>query len=78
MTLPLDTLKIDQTFTSGLGLAKDAAAIVTSIIAMAHAVDLTVIAEGVEHVHQLELLKSLDCDLAQGYHLGHPTPADEV
>jgi diguanylate cyclase (GGDEF)-like protein/PAS domain S-box-containing protein len=78
MTLPLDTLKIDQSFTSGLGESKDAAAIVTSIIAMAHAVDLTVIAEGVEHPEQLELLRSLDCDQAQGYLLGRPAPATEV
>ncbi|WP_245811789.1 sensor domain-containing protein [Actinophytocola xinjiangensis] len=78
MTLPLDTLKIDRTFVSGLGESRDAEAIVTSIIAMAHAVDLTVVAEGVEHEHQLEILRELGCDLAQGYHLGRPVPADQL
>jgi EAL domain-containing protein (putative c-di-GMP-specific phosphodiesterase class I) len=75
LTLPLDTLKIDQSFTAGLGRSKDAEAIVTSIIAMAHAVDLTVIAEGVEQPLQLDILRHLGCDQAQGYHLGRPTPA---
>jgi diguanylate cyclase (GGDEF)-like protein/PAS domain S-box-containing protein len=78
LTLPLDTLKIDQTFTAGLGRSKDAEAIVTSIIAMAHAVDLTVVAEGVEEPHQLEILRRLHCDQAQGYHLGRPVPAAEL
>jgi diguanylate cyclase (GGDEF)-like protein/PAS domain S-box-containing protein len=78
MTLPLDTLKIDRTFVAGLGRSKDAEAIVTSIIAMAHAVDLTVVAEGVEHAHQLDTLRELECDLAQGYHLGRPVAAAEL
>jgi diguanylate cyclase (GGDEF)-like protein/PAS domain S-box-containing protein len=78
MTLPLDTLKIDRTFVSGLGRSKDAEAIVTSIIAMAHAVNLTVVAEGVENEDQLEILRRLDCDQGQGYHLGRPAPAADL
>ncbi len=78
LTLPLDTLKIDRTFTAGLGRSKDAEAIVTSIIAMAHAVDLTVIAEGVEHEDQLDILRRLDCDQAQGFLLGRPVAAPEL
>lgn len=76
--LTLDTLKIDRSFITGIAESRDAAAIVTSIIAMAHAVDLTVIAEGVETEEQLDLLRSLDCDQAQGYHLGRPVPAAEL
>ncbi|MGH3758396.1 sensor domain-containing protein [Actinophytocola sp.] len=78
LTLPLDTLKIDQTFTAGLGHSADAEAIVTSIIAMAHAVDLAVVAEGVEQAHQLDILRRLECDLAQGYHLGRPVAAADL
>jgi diguanylate cyclase (GGDEF)-like protein/PAS domain S-box-containing protein len=78
LTLPLDTLKIDRTFVSGLGHSKDAEAIVTSIIAMAHAVNLTVVAEGVEHEDQLDILRSLDCDQGQGYLLGRPVPASDL
>ncbi|WP_328613471.1 EAL domain-containing protein [Amycolatopsis sp. NBC_00355] len=76
--LTLDTLKIDRSFITGIAESRDAEAIVTSIIAMAHAVDLTVIAEGVETAEQLELLRRLDCDQAQGFHLGRPIPADDL
>jgi EAL domain-containing protein (putative c-di-GMP-specific phosphodiesterase class I) len=76
--LTLDTLKIDRSFITGLGESKDADAIVNSIIAMAHAVDLIVVAEGVETARQLEILQSLDCDQAQGFHLGRPTCADAL
>ncbi|HEX3791957.1 MAG TPA: EAL domain-containing protein [Pseudonocardiaceae bacterium] len=78
LRLPVDTLKIDQSFTAGLGESKDAEAIVTSTIAMAHAVDLTVVAEGVENTQQLDILRELDCDQAQGYLLGRPTAAKNL
>ncbi|WP_306991460.1 sensor domain-containing protein [Amycolatopsis thermophila] len=76
--LTLDTLKIDRSFITRLGEAGDAEVIVTSIIAMAHAVHLTVVAEGVENAEQLEILKRLGCDQAQGYYLGKPSAAGEL
>jgi diguanylate cyclase (GGDEF)-like protein/PAS domain S-box-containing protein len=76
--LTLDTLKIDRSFVTGLGESKDAEAIVNSIIAMAHAVDLTVIAEGVETLRQLEILQELGCDQAQGFYLGRPTAGRDL
>jgi len=78
LTLPLDMLKIDRTFVTGLGRSSDAEAIVTSVVAMAHAVDLTVVAEGVEHSDQLDILRRLGCDQAQGYHLGRPVGASDL
>lgn len=78
LRLPLDTLKIDQSFTAGLGRSKEAEAIVTSIVAMAHAVDLNVIAEGVEEQAQLDILRRLECDQAQGFLLGRPVSADHL
>jgi diguanylate cyclase (GGDEF)-like protein/PAS domain S-box-containing protein len=78
LRLPLDTLKIDQSFTAGLGKSKEAEAIVTSIIAMAHSVDLNVIAEGVELPLHLDILRQLDCDQAQGYFLGRPAAAGDL
>ena len=81
LTLPLDMLKIDQTFTARLGSsadAKNAEAILTSIIAMAHAVNLTVVAEGVETEQQYQILRGLGCDAAQGFHLGRPAPAADL
>jgi EAL domain-containing protein (putative c-di-GMP-specific phosphodiesterase class I) len=71
-------LKIDRTFVTGLGRSSDAEAIVTSVVAMAHAVDLTVVAEGVEHSDQLDILRRLGCDQAQGYHLGRPVGAADL
>ncbi|WP_158884658.1 sensor domain-containing protein [Amycolatopsis anabasis] len=76
--LTLDTLKIDRSFVTDLGESADAEAIVTSIIAMAHAVDLTVVAEGVEKPRQLEILRGLGCDQAQGFYLGRPAPAGQL
>src|SRR3569833_2232151 len=76
--LTLDTLKLDRSFITGIAESRDAEASVTSSIAMALAVDLTVIAEGVESAEQLELLRELGCDQAQGYHLGRPVAAAEL
>jgi predicted signal transduction protein with EAL and GGDEF domain len=56
----------------------DDAAIVRSTIELAHNLGLQLVAEGVEDQETLELLASLSCDLAQGYHLARPIPADEL
>lgn len=77
-SLPLDSLKIDRSFVAKLGGSADAEAIVTSIIAMAHAVNLTVVAEGAETAQQLGILKRLGCDRAQGFYLGRPAPIEEL
>ncbi|MEC3975433.1 sensor domain-containing protein [Amycolatopsis sp. H20-H5] len=76
--LTLDTLKIDRSFITGIAESRDAEAIVTSIIAMAHAVDLIVVAEGVEDEDQLAILRALGCDQAQGFHLGRPVTAEQL
>jgi diguanylate cyclase (GGDEF)-like protein/PAS domain S-box-containing protein len=76
--LPLDQLKIDRSFVSALGECRDAEAIVRSIVMMAHAVNLTVVAEGVENARQLDVLRRLDCDQVQGFHIGRPTSPDRL
>lgn len=76
--LPLDTLKIDRSFITDLGTSHELEVIVTSIIAMAHAVGLKVVAEGVETAQQLDLLRHLSCDQAQGYYLGKPAPMGQL
>jgi diguanylate cyclase (GGDEF)-like protein/PAS domain S-box-containing protein len=76
--LTVDTLKIDSSFIADLVGSKDARAIVTSIVAMAHAVNLTVVAEGVETEAQVRILRELGCDQAQGYHLGTPVASGEL
>ena len=76
--LPIDQLKIDMSFISALGECRDAEAIVRSIVMMAHAVNLTVVAEGVENARQLEVLRRLDCDQVQGFRIGKPTSPDRL
>ncbi|MEB3371642.1 EAL domain-containing protein [Saccharopolyspora mangrovi] len=78
LRLPLDSLKIDRSFINDLAHSRDSEALVTSIVAMAHAVDLRVIAEGVENAAQLAVLRRLGCDQAQGYYLGRPSPVQEL
>ena len=65
--LPVDALKIDRSFVSGAEESSDGPAIVRGIIALGHAMGLSVIAEGVETEAQLAMLRHLECDLAQGY-----------
>jgi diguanylate cyclase (GGDEF)-like protein/PAS domain S-box-containing protein len=75
--LPSNCLKIDQSFIKDSIKDKDTAAIVKSIIGLAHNLNLKVIAEGVETIEQVQFLKDLDCDEAQGYLFGRPMPASK-
>jgi diguanylate cyclase (GGDEF)-like protein/PAS domain S-box-containing protein len=76
--LPVDVLKVDRTFVSGLGRDDRSAAIVGAVTAMGRAFGLTVVAEGVENDEHLGALRGLDVDLAQGYLFSRPVPADHV
>jgi EAL domain-containing protein (putative c-di-GMP-specific phosphodiesterase class I) len=75
---PVDVVKIDRSFVAGLGTNPRDTAIVRGVIDLAHALDLVVVAEGIERAEQLEELRSLRCDLAQGYLFAPPEPADVV
>jgi diguanylate cyclase (GGDEF)-like protein len=72
---PFDSLKIDRRFVSGLGDRDEDGTIVRAIIALAHGLGKEVVAEGVETAEQLDILRRLGCDLAQGFHIGEPQPA---
>ncbi len=76
--LPLDTLKIDRSFVSDLEKNSDDAAICAAIIAMAHKLDLRVVAEGVETQEQLDYLRGLQCDEVQGFFFSKPLPVAEL
>lgn len=71
----LDTLKIDRSFTSALSTDNAHSEVVDAIIAMAHRLNLAVIAEGVETTEQLRFLRARGCDKAQGYLFSRPVPA---
>jgi diguanylate cyclase (GGDEF)-like protein len=75
--LPLDNLKLDQSFVRGLPHDRDDLAICTAVIAMGQALGLKVIAEGVETTEQLEVLRRLGCDVGQGYLFARPLPAPQ-
>lgn len=72
---PVDVLKIDKSFIDPVVAAASEAPLVVAIIAMAHSLGLSVVAEGVERIEQLYLLRELGCDRAQGFLLGRPVPA---
>jgi diguanylate cyclase (GGDEF)-like protein/PAS domain S-box-containing protein len=74
---PLDSLKIDRGFVQGVPHDADDAAITEAIIAVAHKMRLQVVAEGVETREQADFLRAAGCDIAQGYLLGRPVPANE-
>ncbi|AVR96283.1 bifunctional diguanylate cyclase/phosphodiesterase [Pseudoduganella armeniaca] len=76
-TFPIDVLKIDRTFVGQIDGDSDQAAIVVSIIALAHNLQLKVIAEGVETAEQLAFLRAHECDQVQGYYFSRPVPAEE-
>lgn len=75
---PIDYLKIDRGFVQGLPEDAGSLAIVRAVIAMAHSLELRVIAEGVETAQQATLLAELGCDQAQGFYLARPAPAEEI
>jgi EAL domain-containing protein (putative c-di-GMP-specific phosphodiesterase class I) len=77
-TLPVNSLKIDGSFIRQIGKSKEALSVVSSIISMARNLNMGVVAEGVETPAQLEALKELGCDEAQGYLFGKPVPPEEL
>ena len=76
--LPIDVLKIDRRFVSALAGAGDpeGVALLGTILDLGRALELEVVAEGIEDPHQLRALLARGCRLGQGFHLGHPEPAD--
>jgi len=74
---PIDALKIDRSFVQDLHLDADDAAICAAILAMAHNLNLKVVAEGVEFEEQLDFLRRHNCEEVQGYLFSKPLPANE-
>jgi EAL domain-containing protein (putative c-di-GMP-specific phosphodiesterase class I) len=76
--LPVDSLKIDRSFTSAMNTSDQDMSIVSTIMALAHALNLRVIAEGVETEDQARSLRLLECDEAQGYFFSRPIPFEAM
>ena len=75
---PVDKVKIDRTFVAEAPKDREEGAIVSAIVALAHALDIEVIGEGVENDAQREFLKRCGCDYIQGYLVGHPADSDSA
>lgn len=80
MRFPMDTVKIDRSIVAELGTASESRseATVSAVIALAHSLGETVVAEGIEYESQREILRKPGCELGQGYHFGRPSPAAEA
>ncbi len=76
--LPVEKLKIDQSFVKELVVDQEDSAIVQATINLAHTLNIEVVAEGVESADILEVLKNMDCDYVQGYYISYPVDKQQV
>ncbi|MDQ1687976.1 MAG: hypothetical protein QOK42_951 [Frankiaceae bacterium] len=77
--LPIDQIKVDKSFVGSVGVAdSDDAAIVRAVVAMAAALRLRTVAEGVEVIEQLDALRAMGCDYGQGFYFATPQPATHI
>jgi EAL domain-containing protein (putative c-di-GMP-specific phosphodiesterase class I) len=76
--LPLDAVKVDRAFTSAIDLEERPLHVVKAIVSLAHAIGLEVVAEGVTNEKQLQLLRDMGCDLAQGFYFSRPCNGEEM
>ncbi|MDH5514908.1 MAG: EAL domain-containing protein, partial [Gammaproteobacteria bacterium] len=76
--LPINTLKIDQSFVTDVAFDQQDVAIVRSIIDLGHNLGYKVVAEGVENRMTLDVLGKLGCDMAQGFHISEPLPDEHI
>lgn len=77
-SLDFDVLKVDRAFTSTLENTEEGGVLFKAIITMAHALGMRVVAEGVENIEQVRILRALRCDEVQGYFVSRPLPPREV
>jgi EAL domain-containing protein (putative c-di-GMP-specific phosphodiesterase class I) len=76
--MPVDAIKVDQSFVGDMLQNEDSATIVRSTIELAHSLGMKVVAEGVENAAVWRELDALGCDVAQGYYISAPIPADQL
>ncbi|HEX5693352.1 MAG TPA: EAL domain-containing protein, partial [Arenimonas sp.] len=76
--VPVDGVKIDRSFIADMLRDPDDLALTTAIIAMAHSLGITVVAEGIETEGQYAVLRERGCDQGQGFFMGRPMPANDM
>ncbi len=76
--LPVDTLKIDKSFVQSIADTPNVATLVSTVVTLARAFNMKTVAEGVETAEQLQKLRLMRCDQAQGYLFSRPVPASDV
>jgi diguanylate cyclase (GGDEF)-like protein len=76
--MPLNTIKIDQSFVKRLPMDNDSVSIVRAIVSMAKSLGLEITAEGVETAEQAKMLTDMQCEILQGWYIGRPAPATEI
>ena len=76
--LPINTLKIDRSFISNIGIRGENLQIVRAIVTLAHSLNMNVTAEGIETVEKLAQLKALQCDYGQGYYFSQPLDSEAI
>jgi EAL domain-containing protein (putative c-di-GMP-specific phosphodiesterase class I) len=76
--LPVDMIKVDRSFVQGVERDAKDSAITTNVVALAHALGLVAVAEGIETEGQLAHMRSVGCDVGQGYLFARPAPAEEI
>jgi diguanylate cyclase (GGDEF)-like protein len=76
--LPVDELKIDRSFVNGLVTDQEDAILIRSTIELGHNLGMSVVAEGAEDASQVEMLRTLDCDVVQGYYFARPMPTADL
>jgi EAL domain-containing protein (putative c-di-GMP-specific phosphodiesterase class I) len=76
--LPANTLKIDQSFIADVATSPEKLAIVSAVISLGHALDMKIVAEGVETEEQSNLLRLIKCDEMQGYLFSKPVPLKQI
>jgi diguanylate cyclase (GGDEF)-like protein/PAS domain S-box-containing protein len=77
-SMPIDTLKIDRSFIGLMERDMMSCSIIQAIMALAHSLNLDVVAEGVENEHHLTSLRKMGCDFVQGYYLSRPLPPEQA
>jgi len=75
---PVDIIKVDRSFTAGLGRNDSDAAVITAVLSLTRALGLTAVAEGVETEAQIEHLRSLGCEIGQGFYFSRPQPPKDL